>query len=89
MAFDAGAVVSRLEMNLATWKKSVEMVKQDQKSLAGFAQRHSEGIKNLGKAFTIAGGVMTAALGGIIKKTANAGDEIAKLSQRTGVSTEL
>jgi len=89
MAFDAGAVVSRMELGLSGWKKSVEEVKKDQQSMSGFAQRHSDEIKKLGKAFTIAGGVMTAALGAIVAKTANAGDEIAKLSQRTGVSTEL
>ncbi|MFA7177473.1 MAG: phage tail tape measure protein, partial [Smithellaceae bacterium] len=89
MALDAGAVVGRLEMALAGWKQSVETVKADQQSMARFAIRHSDEIKKLGKAFTIAGGVMTAALGAIVAKTANAGDEIAKLSQRTGVSTEL
>ena len=55
MAFDAGAVVGRLEMALAGWKKSVETVKADQQSMAGFAQHHSEEIKKLGTAFVVAG----------------------------------
>ncbi|MCK9598011.1 MAG: hypothetical protein M0R06_03155, partial [Sphaerochaeta sp.] len=89
MSFDAGAVTSRLELSLAGWKKSVEAVKADQQSLSDFALRHKESIEKLGKKMSIAGVVVVAALGGIIKKTADAGDEIAKLSKRTGVSTEV
>lgn len=89
MAFDAGAVVGRLEMALAGWKKSVETVKADQQSMAGFAQRHSEEIKKLGTAFVVAGGAITAALGAAVIKTANFGDEINDMSQRTGIATEI
>jgi len=89
LSFDAGAVTSRLELSLAGWKKSVEAVKADQQSLSDFALRHKESIEKLGKKMSIAGVVVVAALGGIIKKTADAGDEIAKLSKRTGVSTEV
>lgn len=89
MPFDAGAVVAKLDLAIDGWKKSVETVKKDQESLAGFAEKHKKGIQDLGKAFTVAGGLMTAALGAIVVKSANAGDEISKLSQRTGVSTEL
>jgi len=88
MAFDGGAVIGRLEMNIAGWQKAVETVKKDQTSLSGLVLRHEQGIKNLGKAFTVAGGIMVASLGALIKKTADAGDQINDLSQRTGIATE-
>ena len=89
MAFDAGAVVSRMELGLSGWKKSVEEVKKDQQSLSGFAMRHRDEIEKLGKAFTIVGGAIVASLGAAVIKTANFGDAINDMSQRTGVSTEL
>lgn len=88
MAIDVGAIVGRLEMNVNGWSAAVDKVKKDQQSLAGFALRHKEQIQNLGKAFAVAGGAITAALGAAAVKTANFGDEINDLSQRTGVSTE-
>ncbi|MCK9600979.1 MAG: phage tail tape measure protein, partial [Sphaerochaeta sp.] len=87
--FDAGAVIGRLELGLAGWKKSVEAVKADQQSLSGFAMRHRDEIEKLGKAFTIVGGAITAALGAAVIKTANFGDEINDMSQRTGIATEI
>jgi len=89
MAFDAGAVIGRLELGLQGWKQSVEKVKQDQQSLSGFALRHKDAIQSLGKSFTIAGGAVTTAFGVMIKKTADAGDQINDLSKRTGVSTDV
>jgi hypothetical protein len=87
--FDAGAVIGRLELGLAGWKKSVEEVKKDQQSLSGFAMRHKDEIEKLGKGFTIVGGAITAALGAAVIKTANFGDTLNDLSQRTGVATEI
>lgn len=89
MAFDAGAVIGRLELGLQGWKQSVEKVKQDQQSLSGFALRHKDAIQSLGKSFTIAGGAVTAAFGVMIKKTADAGDQINDMSKRTGVGTDV
>ena len=89
MSFDAGAVTSRLELSLAGWKKSVEAVKADQQSLSDFALRHKESIEKLGKTMTLVGGSITAALGAAVIKTANFGDEINDMSQRTGIATEI
>jgi TP901 family phage tail tape measure protein len=89
MSFDAGAVVGRLEMGIAGWKSAVETVKKDQQSLTGFAIRHKDEIQKLGKEFTIAGGAIVAALGAAVKITADYGDKINDLSQRTGVATEI
>ncbi|MBE3126208.1 MAG: phage tail tape measure protein [Acidobacteria bacterium] len=86
--FDVGAIVARMDLALDGWNKSVEKVKGDQSTLGG-------GITGVGKQFTSAGTVMVAAgaavAGGLFamtKATANAGDEVAKLSDRTGTSTE-
>lgn len=48
----------------------------------------SDKIKGIGKMATIAGGIVTAALTGIVLKTAKAGDELDKMSKRTNVSVE-
>jgi hypothetical protein len=87
--FDAGAVIGRLEMNIAGWTKAVDTVKKDQASLSGLVMRHDASIKKLGQTFTVAGGIMVASLGAMIKKTADYGDELNDLSQRTGIATEI
>ncbi|MFA5430518.1 MAG: phage tail tape measure protein [Candidatus Omnitrophota bacterium] len=89
MALDAGSVIAKMDLALEGWKKSVETVKKDQQSLAGFALRHKQEIQDLGKAFTIAGGAIVASLGAAVKVTADYGDKINDLSQRTGVATEI
>jgi len=89
MAFDAGAVVGRLEMALEGWKKSVETVKKDQQSMAGFAIRHKEEIEKLGKTFTIVGGAIVGAFGLMIKGGADYGDKMDELAQRTGAGIEI
>ncbi len=88
MAFDAGAVVGRLELGLAGWKKSVETIKADQQSLSGFAIRHKEEIQKLGQAMTVAGGAIVAVLGAMAQKTIGYGDELDTLRQKTGISAE-
>ena len=76
-------------MNIAGWQKSVETVKKDQTSLSGFALRHEKAIESLGKKLTVTGGAIVASFGLLIKKTADAGDRINDLSQRTGIATEI
>jgi len=67
MAFDAGAIVSRLELNKKNWDASIKSVKGDQKSLAGFALRNEQQFKKMGKSMTIAGGAILAGLGVALK----------------------
>lgn len=52
-------------------------------------QKIGDKAQDWGKKFAIAGGAVTAALGVIITKTANAGDAFNDLSQRTGISVEM
>ena len=48
----------------------------------------SDKVKGIGRTATIAGGIVTAALTGIVLKTAEVGDKFDKMSLRTGVSVE-
>lgn len=89
MAFKAGAIVTRLELEKAKWEQSIKAVKDDQRSLQGYIVRNSKEIKDLGRGMTIAGAAITATFGVLLKKTADAGDAINDLSQRTGIGTEL
>ena len=89
MSFDAGAAIGRLELNIAGWQKSVESVKKDQQSLSGLVMRHEQQFKSLGKTLTVVGGLVVASLGAMIKKTADYGDEMDEMHQRTGASVEL
>ena len=87
--FIAGSITGKLFLDKTGWDSSVSGVKKDEEKLGQSAKKISENFTNIGKKMSIAGVVVVAALGGIIKKTADAGDEIAKLSKRTGVSTEV
>ena len=87
--FDVGAITARLELSIAGWQKSVEAVKADQTSLSGLVKGYEDQIKSLGKTFTVAGAAITASLGAMVKKTADYGDEMDEMSQRTGASVEL
>jgi len=89
LSFDAGAVIGRLELNIAGWQKSVETVKKDQTSLSGLVLRHEQDFKALGKTLTVVGAAITASMGMMIKKTADYGDEMDEMHQRTGASVEL
>lgn len=46
-------------------------------------------LKDIGKDMTLAGGAVTAALGLMVKKTADFGDALWDMKQRTGISTEV
>jgi len=89
MGFDAGAAIGRLELGLEGWKKSVEAVKKDQESLAGFAMRHKDEIQKLGREMTIAGGAIVGAFGLMVKSAADYGDNMDELAQRTGAGVDI
>ena len=87
--FMAGSIVAKLQMDKTGWNQSVQAVGKDLKSLQG-------GIGNLGSAFlgmaktmAIAGVAAGAGLLVITRKVAQTGDEIAKLSKKVGISTEI
>lgn len=75
---EVGSIVGKMELALDKWSASVEAVKKDQDGMAGFAQRHEKGIKDLGRGFTIAGGLMVGALGMAAKSAADAEETTSK-----------
>ncbi|RXG63963.1 hypothetical protein ES695_14795, partial [Candidatus Atribacteria bacterium 1244-E10-H5-B2] len=51
----------------------------------GQVDKFAERIGKVGRTMTIVGGAVTAALGMIVKKTMDVGDQFDKMSLRTGV----
>lgn len=86
--FDIGALVGRMKLNRAGFSTGL---KQAESGLKGFASRGRAWLKPLAIGFaavTAAVGGVVAALVGVTKTTADYGDEIGKLSKRTGESAE-
>ena len=54
----------------------------------GQVDKFAEKVGKIGRTMTIVGGAVTAALGMIVKKTADVGDQFDKMSLRTGVAVE-
>ncbi|MFW6381086.1 MAG: hypothetical protein ACOCZ3_00960 [Bacillota bacterium] len=92
MAYNAGAVITQFKANMEGLAAGI---KKGQKDISGFADR----VKKTGRQVSDVGGTLTkfitgplvglggAALG-VAKKVANTGDELQKMSLRTGFSTE-
>lgn len=89
MAFNVGAIVGHLSLDKKKWSASIKSVQKDQKTLGGWVKKNSAQFKKLGMAIAGVGIAVVAGFGKIIKETAKTGDEIAKLSKKVGVSTEL
>jgi len=88
MSFNAGAIVSKLTLDKKSWDKSVQDVKSGQKTLGGYVQQNSAKFRKMGMAMTVAGGAIVATFGLMIKKYVAAGDQIDKMSRRTGFAAE-
>ena len=78
MAFEVGAIVSKLQLDKRGWDSSVKGVKTDQATLANFAKKNSEAMKKMGRTMTLAGGVIVASLGAMVKKASDAEETTAK-----------
>lgn len=89
-AFVAGSIVGKLLLDKTGWNQSVrEVTEKDKKGLSGAINSISREMGQMGKTMTYAGGIIVGTLGGMLISTAKAGDEISKLSQKLGISTEL
>lgn len=85
MAFDVGSIVAHLNLDQKQWKQAIKEIKQDQTSLGGYVLNNEQAFKKFGKEIGIAGAAIVASLGAITKMTANWGDELSHLSQKTGI----
>jgi len=86
MAFDVGALVSKLKLDSTSFNTSATAAEKKAGSLGGAMGRSGAAFKKAGMAMTVAGGAIVGALGLMINKAAKAGDEIHKMSLRTGIS---
>jgi hypothetical protein len=87
--FVAGSIVAKLLMDKTGWDNSIRDIQRSQGSLAGITRGIGEGFIQIGKMAAIAGVAAAGALTVMVKKTAEAGDQLYELSQKTGVSVEL
>lgn len=88
MAFEVGAIISKLTLNTQKWSQSVSQVEQDQTKMQRSAKSTGDKMRKMGTAMTVAGTAITAALGLMTKKFVDTGDWIDKMSKRTGISAE-
>ncbi|MBE3124849.1 MAG: hypothetical protein IMZ57_04235 [Acidobacteria bacterium] len=86
--FVAGSIIGKLLLDKTGWNASIKSVDKDKKSLNGMAANIGAGFVQIGKMATVAGAAAAGALAIIVKKTAEAGDAIWDMSQRTGIATE-
>jgi len=88
-SFIAGSIVGKLLLDKTGWNQSIQAVDKDKRTLLTTASRIGEGFAAVGKTMTVAGGAIVGMFGAMLKKTADAGDQVAKLSEKLGISTEL
>jgi len=88
LGFMAGSIVAKLTLSKENWDASIRKVKEDQKTLGGFVSKNSADFKKMGMAMTMAGGAIVASMGLMIKRYVSAGDQIDKMSKRTGFAAE-
>jgi TP901 family phage tail tape measure protein len=92
MAFDAGAIIAKLQLQKGQWDESVKSVQNDLKGVSESTDQHSKKMamswQDMAKKTAIAVTAVTGALIALVKKTADYGDELWKTSQKTGIAVE-
>lgn len=86
--FQAGSIVAMLQLDKSGWNAAVKSVDKDTLSLKDKIAKAGTTVSALGAKFALAGGVITGAIVGVVKKTADMGDALNDMSKRTGVSVE-
>ena len=94
--FLAGAIVGKLLLDKTGWNQSISAVDKDVAKLGGTAKNLGakfdeigRKMQGLGIKIAAVGGVIVASFGGMIKKTADYGDAMHDLSERTGVAVPI
>ena len=83
-ASQQGIKAGRAYVELGVSSKLQAGLKRAQRRLRAFGA----GVQRLGRQFTLMGAAMLASLAGAAKHFASYGDQLAKMSKRTGVSVE-
>jgi len=84
MAFQAGAIVSKLTLDRSKFSASVQAVRKQTKSLGGWVKKNSAQFKAMGIAATAAGVAVLLAFKKMVKEYVETGDMIHKMALRTG-----
>ena len=85
MAINAGDITWNIGADLKGFQKGVDSAKKQAKGVASSIAKNSKAI---GASLAVVGGAITATLGKTVQHFAAIGDQIQKMSIKTGVSTE-
>lgn len=86
--FVAGSIIGKLLLDKSGWNSSVSDIAKDEKKLQGMSDRTAKRFKSIGTGMVVAGTMVVGALGSMINKYVEAGDEIDKMARRTGFAAE-
>jgi TP901 family phage tail tape measure protein len=84
--FLAGSIFAKLTLDNTGFHMGMVEAKKDEAALSAQLVLDKQKFKELGTAMTVAGTAITAAFGGMLLKASQYGEEINKLSQKTGIS---
>ena len=85
-AFIAGAIASKMLLDITSWNAGVSKVESDKTKMDKSAKTSSEKIRQIGTAATAAGVAIVGSFGKMVSSYVAAGDEIDKMSLRTGIA---
>ncbi len=88
MAFQAGAIVSKLTLDRSKFSASIKTVQKQTKKLGSWVKKNSAQFKRMGIAATVAGTAALVVFTKMVKKYVEMGDMIHKMSIRTGFAAE-
>lgn len=88
-AFDLGSIVGHLVLDRKEWTQAVTAVRTDLAELKKSVKLKSDEIQAAGRVLAGFGASITATFGILLKSSADAGDQIHDLAERTGIATEL
>lgn len=77
-AWVMGSIASHMVLDTTKWKKGIDDVKEDQKGLDSWADKHGPKLKKVGMAFTVAGGIITGIFGKMILEASRAEETTSK-----------
>lgn len=88
-AFDLGSIVGHLVLDRKEWTQAVNSVRTDLADLKKSVKLKSDEIQAAGRVLAGFGASITATFGMLLKSSADAGDQIHDLAERTGIATEM
>ncbi|MEN6560091.1 MAG: hypothetical protein ABFD52_04875 [Acidobacteriota bacterium] len=87
--FDLGSILGHIGLDKTEWNQGISSVQKDVKELGTQAAKLGREFADIGKKLALVGAAAAAGIAAAVKMTANAGDEINDMSQRTGIATEI